>query len=436
MTGIPRIMTSLIRRPAKSAAQIANEARLADEERRRQQLAAGQAVPTGIKAPAAPPVPAAIPKLVESTRAPAPTPTVKYAPPVTTALTPAAAPNPALLSTMMMAQAAPASDPMRDKYGDKWEQQDYDTYAGVQGSLNSAQSALDKYKAGVANSFIGSDTYNLDNYLEDRTKGTVGKDLYTSWLAKNPQYGGGMGLIAQNNAFNAYSKNLNSQLGDYDRLSGDIKSQQTRLTDIERELTERNQPRLNQAAAAQYQATNPAQEATQAPVAPGVGALPGQPVLQQDAGFTPSTAEGVAQMQNLQDTVGMWENIFGKGEKQAYQAANEALDYDISALNRRQQELSARSGRSALGGGYGAGAAQAALSAGKQRSQLVGDFYQNRQSKKQSFLQSQLDRAEREGRSKDARELSLLLANIDLEGTLGSTEAMSEYYDQLLRGTR
>lgn len=317
-------------------------------------------------------------------------------------------------------------DDLKKKYGQDWEDQDYNQYMGVQDSVKKAQDIAANVKAKGLGVFKAGAGYSYDDYLKERQTGKPGTGLYKSFMLANPQFAGAQGLITGNQAFKQYSDQLNRSLMDYDFVTKDVENQTRRLGETEKGIAERNKARLDKQAADAYQLQNAPRQ--------GAVAMPGG--IDQEAGFVPRTQEQVAQMQSMEDAVGMWENVFGKGEQKAFAAANDALGSEISSLQRRQQELSAQSGRSALGGGFQAGAAQAALSAGGLRSKLQSDFYQNKQSKKQSFLQSQLDRAEREGRSEDARQLSLLLANIDLEGSLGNAEAMSEYYDQLLNGVR
>lgn len=132
---------------------------------------------------------------------------------------------------------------------------------------------------------------------------------------------------------------------------------------------------------------------------------------------------------SIEDTMNQWDEIFGEDNAKAFAGANEALDSQIAGNTRRQAELSAVSGRSAAGGGYQSGAAQAALSAGAAKGTLASNFYQNQQRQKQSFLERQLQRALQEGQFDKAQQLELALAQIDMAGQIGQTEADTIFQD-------
>lgn len=391
---------------------------------------------------------------------------------------PAATPNPGLMTMNSMVSAAPSASPsfltiddLKKKYGSAgWNDSDYQDYLAAQNTnlAPKKQSADAARKALEAAYRTGGAGMSLDDYLKERAR--IGGDsssvnsaenpLVAAYRASNikpeqanwtPTQWAMAGPNAQNYliaGWGDYQKNFENQYNNYLNATKGYDEATGSMTSVLDSISARAKARNDAAAAQAYQAQQQAlgqngplspvaqvgQQLGQqaAPATPGTLQAPG---LQQEAPFTPRNEEQVRQVQDLQDTVSMWESIFGRGEQQAYQAASTSLDHEIAGLQRRQQELSAASGRSATGGGYQAGAAQAALSAGGKKAGLVSDFYQNRQSKKQGFLQSQLDRAEREGRAEDARQLSLLLANIELEGSLGNAEAMSEYYNRLLGAT-
>jgi hypothetical protein len=135
---------------------------------------------------------------------------------------------------------------------------------------------------------------------------------------------------------------------------------------------------------------------------------------------------------NIEDTMAQWNDIFGDDNAKAWSGANEALDSQISANARRQSELSATSGRSAMGGGYAAGQSQAALSAGAAKGQLATNFYQRQQTQKQGFLEKQLAMAQQNGQFDKAQQLQLVMTQLGFIGDIGETNANID----LLNGTK
>ncbi len=128
-----------------------------------------------------------------------------------------------------------------------------------------------------------------------------------------------------------------------------------------------------------------------------------------------------------------WESIFGDDNKKAYAAGQDALNGQLSANTRRQQEMSAMSGRSTMGGGYQAGAAQAALSGGTTAATFETNFYNNQQKQKQSFLEKQLSIAQRNGELDKANQIELAIAKLGLLADIGTTEADTEFLDNTER---
>lgn len=132
---------------------------------------------------------------------------------------------------------------------------------------------------------------------------------------------------------------------------------------------------------------------------------------------------------DIEDTMKLYDEYFGEADAKAWQGANEALNSEVAGNQRAVAEMNAMSGRSAAGGGYAAGQAQAQLSAGAKRGQLAVDFYQNQQRQKQSFLQQQIALAQQNGQFDKAQDLTVFLKEMDMTLGLADIEADTSFLD-------